>query len=78
MENEDKKCSNIKHSEITAISYCSECNLYLCYKCINIHSEFFINHEILNLNKDSNEIISDKCNEMNHKLSLQYFCKSHN
>ena len=79
MENEVKKCSNLKHSQITAISYYSECELYLCNKCINTHSEFFINHEIHNVNnKNSNEIISDRCNELNHKLNLQYFCKSHN
>ena len=79
MENEEKKCSNIKHSQIAAISYCPECDLYLCNKCINTHSEFFINHEIHNVNnKNSNEIISDRCNELNHKLNLQYFCKSHN
>ena len=77
MNYEIKKCSNIKHSETNAISYCSECNLYLCNKCINTHSEFFINHQVHNLNKNYNEIFTGKCNELNHKLNLQYYCKSH-
>ena len=77
MNYEIKKCSNIKHSETNAISYCSECNLYLCNKCTNTHYEFFINHQVHNLNKNYNEIFTGKCNELNHKLNLQYYCKSH-
>ena len=73
METEDKKCSNSKHSEKNAISYCSECELYLCNACINTHSEFFIKHKIYNLNKNQNEISLDKCNELNHKLILNIF-----
>ena len=78
MENQAKKCSNNKHSEISAISYCPECNLYLCNKCINTHSEFFEKHQVYNLNKNINEIFTGKCNELNHKLNLEYFCKTHN
>ena len=78
MEDETKKCSNNKHSEINAINYCPECNLYFCNKCTNIHSEFFMKHQICNLNKSNYEIFTGKCNESNHRLTLQYFCKSHN
>ena len=78
MEDNEKKCSNIKHKEINAVNYCPECNLYLCNKCTNTHSEFFVNHQIYNFNKNLYEIFTGKCNELNHKLNLQYFCKNHN
>jgi hypothetical protein len=78
MENQTKKCSNKKHSEINAINYCPECSLYLCNKCINTHSEFFEKHQVYNINKNINEIFTGKCNELNHKLNLEYFCKNHN
>ena len=78
MEKESKKCSNSKHLQKNAINYCSECNLYFCNICTNTHSEFFINHQVLNINQNGNEIFTGKCKELNHNLYLQYFCKSHN
>ena len=78
MENEKKKCSCKKHSEQNAINYCPECDLYLCNKCTNNHSELLINHQVYNLTKNNDEIFTGKCNELNHKLNLQYFCETHN
>ena len=78
MEEETKKCSNNKHSEISAINYCPECNLYLCNKCTYTHSEFFSKHHVYNSNKNKYEEFTGKCNEQNHKLNLEYFCKTHN
>ena len=78
MENEKKKCSCKKHSEQNAINYCPECDLYLCNKCTNNHSELLINHQVYNLSKNNDEIFTGKCNELNHKLNLQYFCETHN
>ena len=78
MNDEIKKCSNSKHSEINAINYCPECNSYFCNKCSNFHSEFFIKHQVYNLNKNNLEIFTGKCNEINHRLNLRYFCKTHN
>ena len=78
MENDTKKCSNKKHSELNAINYCPECDLYLCNKCTNNHSDLLINHQVYNLNKNNEEIFVGKCNELNHKLNLQYFCETHN
>ena len=78
MENEIKKCSCKKHSEQNAVNYCPECNLYLCNKCTNNHSELLINHQVYNLSKNNDEIFTGKCNELNHKLNLQYFCETHN
>ena len=37
MENQ-KKCSAKKHADVNAISYCEECNIYMCNKCMNYHS----------------------------------------
>ena len=75
---DNKKCSNSKHSEIKAISYCTECNLYLCNKCLNIHIEYLETHHITNLNKNNKEIFTGLCQEENHKNKLEYYCKNHN
>ena len=62
-----KKCSNKKHSEFNAVGYCSECDLYLCNKCLNFHIEYLDIHHIVNLNKDNQEIFTGLCKEPNHK-----------
>ena len=48
MENQ-RKCSNKKHSELNAVNYCKICNLYLCNKCSNNHLEYLDSHPIYNL-----------------------------
>ena len=78
MENNNKKCSITKHKEVNAISYCQECNKYMCNKCFNHHQELFEDHHIYNLDKDINEIFINICKEQNHSNKLQYFCKDHN
>ena len=77
MEN-SKKCSNKKHSKIDAIGYCLDCNLYLCNKCKDYHSEYLENHHINNLDNQSQEIFTEFCKEPFHKMKLEYFCKTHN
>ena len=88
METEEKKkCSNKKHSDLNAINYCSECNLYLCNKCSNIHSEYLEAHHINNINDinhsskkeiNNEETFSGLCQEFNHKNELIFYCKDHN
>ena len=78
MEEVKKKCSNKKHSEINAISYCADCNLYLCNKCLNMHLEYLETHHTYNLDKNIQEIFTGLCKEENHKNQLQYYCKDHN
>ena len=82
MEAEDKKkCSNKKHSDLNAINYCSICNLYLCNKCSNIHSEYLESHHINNINEINNiekETFSGLCQEFNHKNELIFYCRDHN
>ena len=73
-----KKCSNKIHSEMNAISYCFECNVYLCNKCSNYHSELLENHHNYKLDKNKEEIFTGKCNELNHRIELEYFCRTHN
>ena len=76
---EDKrKCSNKKHSETNAISYCTECNLYLCNKCTNNHIEYLQTHQLNYLNKNNGEIFTGLCKETGHKMKLEYFCYNHN
>ena len=64
-DNKKKKCSNIEHKNIDAISFCSNCKIYICNKCSNYHKELFKDHTsyILDNNKD---IFIDICKEKNH------------
>ena len=73
-----KKCSNKKHSEINAVSYCCECNLYLCNKCVNIHIEYLESYHIENIDKNNQEIFTGFCQELNHRNELKFYCKNHN
>ena len=75
MENQKKKCSMLKHLDSNAISYCQECKIYLCNKCQIHHSELFINHTLVNLDK---EIFIDICNQQGHIDKLEFYCKNHN
>jgi len=77
MDNQKKKCSLQKHSEINAIIYCQNCKTYFCNKCQNYHSEIFDAHKAINLN-NSNDIFIDTCNEKNHNYKLEFYCKKHN
>ena len=77
MENKNKKCSKKDHSDITAISYCQDCKIFICNKCLIHHNELFNNHLINNLEKDI-EIFIDLCQEKNHHNKLEFYCKNHN
>ena len=91
MENQKKKCSSKKHSEIDAIYYCQECKIYLCNKCQNYHSELFETHHFNNnsqwrssvastnnINKNIDDIFTGYCKEKEHNNKLKFFCKNHN
>ena len=79
MKNIDKiKISCKKHKEINAITYCQECDINMCNKCQNFHSELFDNHHLFNLDKNINEIFTGFCQDKNHHQELKYFCKNHN
>ena len=71
------KCFSEDHKEIDAICFCPECKIYMCNKCLNIHSSFFKNHNTYNLNKEE-EIFTGFCQEKNHPNKLEYYCKIHN
>ena len=73
-----KKCSNKKHNEKDAISYCPECKKYLCNKCSNDHPDLFSEHNLFELNKEKNDFFTGLCERENHKYELIYFCKNHN
>ncbi len=78
MENQ-KKCSSKKHQDIDAISYCQECNICMCNKCINYHDEIFDFHQKYNLKEqDIKDIFTGLCTEPKHKNELNYYCKNHN
>ena len=75
---ETKKCSCIKHEEAKAIYYCTECKIYMCNKCENLHSELFPTHHKYTLDKDIKSIFTGFCKEENHLDKLEFFCKTHN
>ena len=65
-----KKCSLKKHSDIDAIIFCIECNVFMCNKCLNYHNEFLEIHHKYNLDKNFDEIFTGICKEENHKNEL--------
>ena len=76
MEN-NKKCSSKNHIR-DAISFCTECDLYMCIQCLKSHSELFQNHHKYDLNEENQDFHSCICQEPNHKMELEYFCENHN
>ena len=78
MKNKNEKCSFKEHKEINAMSYCQECNIYMCNKCSNHHQQLFYDHFIHDLDKSVNEIFINICKVNNHQNKFQYYCKDHN
>ena len=78
MENQRKKCSSNKHTDINAVTYCQSCDKYLCSKCQNFHSELFENHTTSSLDKNLKDIFINICKEENHHIKMDFFCKTHN
>ena len=72
-----RKCSSKEHNE-EAISYCGKCEIYMCNKCEKIHSGLCINHELIILNNNVIDIFTGFCEEENHSMKLEYFCRNHN
>ena len=70
-----KKCSFKKHENIEAISYCIECKVFMCNKCLNHHDNFLESHHKFNLNQKIEEIFTGICEEEGHKNELEYFVK---
>ena len=79
MEEFKKKCSYKTHKDNDAISYCSKCQIYMCNKCINLHSNLFNDHDLYKLGKKIEDIFNNVCKEENHNNNiLEYYCKTHN
>ena len=78
MSNDIKKCSHKNHEESIAVNYCPECKIYMCNKCIKIHSQLFQDHHNFKLDEDTKEIFTGFCKEKSHFDILKFYCKSHN
>ena len=80
MEIIKKKCTSKEHKEIDAISYCKDCNVFMCNKCDNFHSKLCFHHNWFNLGKNNGneDIFTGFCKEEKHNTELEYFCKDHN
>ena len=73
MEIQKQKCSSKEAQDINVISYCGQCNIYMCNKCEKFHIKLFFNHKIYNLEKQTGEIFTGFCKEKNHLNKLQIF-----
>ena len=73
-----QKCSSKTHKDIDAVSYCNQCRIYMCNKCLIHHKELFENHQMNDINKNNNEIFIDLCKKNGHEKKLEFFCKEHN
>ena len=78
METKKKTCSKKLHEKIDAIIYCQECNIYMCNKCKQSHSDLFESHHLYNLDININSIFTGICNDAEHHVEFEYFCKTHN
>ena len=78
MENPKKKCSSSEHGEIEAICFCRKCEVYMCKKCETFHSKLCQNHQIYFLEKNNGELFTGYCEEKEHQMKLEFFCKTHN
>ena len=78
MEKQKKKIPCKNHENINANYYCDICQMYICNKCENFHSNLFPNHKLFNLEKDDSNSFMELCEEEGHNMKLEYFCKSHN
>ena len=72
------KCSLEEHKEINANTFCQECKINMCNKCLTFHSNLFKNHHTYNLDSDIKDIFTGLCQEQNHLIKLEYYCKTHN
>ena len=72
-----QKCSVETHKD-SAVSYCEQCKIYMCNKCINYHKELFKNHQLKSLDKNGKDIFIDLCRKNNHERKFEFYCKNHN
>ena len=77
MEKHKKICSSKNHDNSEAIIYCQLCRVYICEKCKNIHNELY-DHPLIDLKSDPKDNISGFCEEENHNMKLDFYCRNHN
>ena len=70
----NKKCSLKDHEDSDAINYCQKCKIFMCNKCDKVHEQLFKESHKNSLIKGYTGI----CEEKNHLMKLDYFCKTHN
>ena len=79
MEKLKEYCSSKNHENIRAYCFCEQCQIFMCRKCDNYHSQLFKNHhiynsneEILNMNEDYKIVYRENDNK------IEYYCNRHN
>ena len=73
-----QNCSCKSHKEIDATSYCEQCKIFMCNKCLEHHKELFEEHQQYNIDLKKYGIFIDICKEIGHEKKLEFFCKNHN
>ena len=77
MDYQKQKCSLEEHKESEAISYCQECNIFMCNKCDKVHLSIRKNHHIFSLDKNVKEIFTSFSKEEKHLYELENIYKIH-
>ena len=77
-DNKSNNCSSKNHKEKEAKIFCIECKINMCNTCEKYHSELFSNHHIYNIDSKAGNTFTGYCQEKNHNIKLQYYCKDHN
>ena len=75
---ENQKCSNKLHKEVISISFCEQCKMFMCNKCLIHHKELFENHPLIDIDKNDKDLFIDFCKEIGHGRKYEFFCKNHN
>ena len=72
-------CSSKEHKiKVEAFFFCQKCEISLCKKCDNIHSNICPNHKTFIIRNDLGKIFSGLCEEEGHINELDFFCENHN
>ena len=75
MEDKSITCSKKLHEKIDAIIYCQECDIYMCNKCKQSHSDLFESHHLHNLDKNKMIFLLYYARMPNIMLSLNISAK---
>ena len=72
----EPKCTNINHSTVKAVAYCSKCDVYFCGECEKFHKEILFKHAKFTT-KDFSCLPKGVGKCLIHGYELNLFCPVH-